>query len=623
MKNSKTTNALYALTGKLFSAFRFMRRNPAANPSTKRIVNMRLLSAAFIIFTAITAAQITNAAIYTVTTNADSGAGSLRQAVSDANGTAANDVIVFNIPAANCNATTGVCTITLASEIIITNNGSLTIQGTGANRLTISGGGVSRIFSSNSATFTLSGATLTNGNGAGALSNGTGGAIFADSGTLVLRAVNVTGNTASVGGIAGGVHFVGGANHQITNSTISNNNGRANCGGFYNDGGTLTMTNTTVSGNQTAGFGGGFCTAGGMTTVRSSTVAGNTGGNGGGFYTGSTLTIGNSIVAGNTGGANADINLAGGTLTTAGYNLIGNNTGVTAQFPAGNPNANNDIVGTSGSPILAQLAPLGNYGGTVPTRALCTAANVPNAACTGASPAIDKGSAVAGVSADGRGVIRPYDIFTKANASGGNGADIGAFELIPTSAFGWGFNDFGQVGDGTTTNRSLPTQMAGGFTDIVSVEGGFYHALGLRSNGALLAWGSNANGQLGDGTTTDKSAPVAVSGLTNVVAAAGGGVHSLALLADGTVRAWGNNTFGQLGDGTLTDRLTPVPVSGITSANPAVAVAAGNNSSYALLADGSVRAWGSNNLGQPRRRHDEQPINARASFRLDRRCRGD
>ncbi len=562
----------------------------------KQKINIYTLLTLCVIY--IFAAVQANAATYTVTTNADSGAGSLRQAVLDANATSANDVIVFNIPAANCNATSGVCTITLNSEIVIASNGSLTINGTGANRLTISGNNNSRLFFLNSVTFTLSGATLTGGNGAGSSPSGYGGAIYAESGTIVLRGVNITGNTASGSGNIGGVYLGGGANHQIVNSTISNNAGLYRCGGFFNANGSLTVTNTTISGNTATNSGGGFCNSGTM-NLRSSTVTGNSVPDfGGGIYVFGTfaqLTVSNSIAAGNSGNR-PDIFNDNSSVMTAGYNLIGNNTGAETQFPAGNPNANKDIVGTSAATINAQLAPLGNYGGTVPARALCTAANVPDVSCTGASPAIDKGSA--GVSSDGRGVIRPYDIFTTANAASGNGADIGAFELIPTFAFGWGENTYGQVGDTTTTHRSLPTQIAGGYTDIVSIEGAIFHTLALRSNGTLLAWGYNIKGQVGDGTTTQRNSPVVVAGLTNVIAVASGGSHSLALLSDGTIRAWGANDYGQIGDGTTTDRLTSVAVIGITSANPAVAIAGGGNSSYALLADGSVKAWGYNLSGQ-------------------------
>ena len=79
------------------------------------------------------------------------------------------------------------------------------------------------------------------------------------------------------------------------------------------------------------------------------------------------------------------------------------------------------------------------------------------------------------------------------------------------------------------------------------MEGGEWHTASLKSDGMVWTWGSNASGQLGDGTAIDKLTPVQVSGLNNVIAIAAGSFHTLALKSDGTVRAWGLNTYGQLG----------------------------------------------------------------------------
>ncbi len=553
-------------------------------------IRFRGLLAALAFFICLASTQSTTAATYTVTNTLDSGAGSLRQAVLDANGTAANDVIVFNIPAASCNATTGVCTITLTTtEIIVTNNGTLTINGTGANRLTISGGGARRIFYSNLATFTLSGATLTNGNGAGASNNGKGGAIYASGGTLVLRGVNVTNNTASSGGFGGGVIFDGGTNHQITNSTFSGNNGLVDCGGFWVGVATpLTMTNSTVSGNMATQPNGGFCSDGTM-TVRNSTIANNTGG---GFSMGGgTVNIGNSIVAGNTGGF-ANFAIFAGTLTSAGYNLIGNNANATTQFPAGNPNGNNDIVGTSGVPILPLLDALGNYGGTVPTRRLQTG-----------SPAIDKGSAVAGVTSDGRGVIRPFDNPLITNAASGNGADIGAFELQTSLVRVFGYNIQGKLGLGDSTDRLVPTTLTG-FNDITQFGGGFQFSSALRANGTVITAGINSSGELGDGTTGGANRPtfaqVTGANVVNIMQISGGDSHTVALRSDGTVWAWGNNNQGQLGNGNFTNSGTPVQVGASVAAfnTHVIAVSSSHGHTLALTDDGKVWAWGRNNEGQ-------------------------
>lgn len=183
--------------------------------------------------------------------------------------------------------------------------------------------------------------------------------------------------------------------------------------------------------------------------------------------------------------------------------------------------------------------------------------------------------------------------------------------------YAWGFNGQGQVGDGTTQNRSTPVKVSG-LTNIVSIAAGsrtgYYsyaprlggHALALKADGTVWAWGSNNNGQLGDGTTTNRATPVQVAGLSDVIAIAAGGPsvppasgdyggHSLALKSDGTVWSWGFNGYGQLGDGTTTNRATPVQVVGLSDV---VAIAAGSFHSLARKKDGTVWAWGLNDAGQ-------------------------
>jgi alpha-tubulin suppressor-like RCC1 family protein len=162
------------------------------------------------------------------------------------------------------------------------------------------------------------------------------------------------------------------------------------------------------------------------------------------------------------------------------------------------------------------------------------------------------------------------------------------------TAWAWGFNGNGQLGDGTTTRRSRPVQVSG-LTGVITVAAGYQHSLALRSDGTVWAWGFNGNGQLGDNSTTDSSVPVQVIGLTGVTAIAAGGYHSLALKSDGTVWAWGRNDYGQLGDGTTSNHPTPVQVSGLTGA---VAIAGGGFHSLALKSDGSVWAWGYGYWGQ-------------------------
>lgn len=171
---------------------------------------------------------------------------------------------------------------------------------------------------------------------------------------------------------------------------------------------------------------------------------------------------------------------------------------------------------------------------------------------------------------------------------------------------GWGYNGFGQLGDGTNLTREAPvsaTVDAAGttqFSDAVEVCGGTLHSLVRRSNGTVHAMGANNFGQIGDGTPADpfssgRLRSVPVVGITTATAIACRGNHSLALLADGTVRAWGLNSAGQLGDGTTTNRDAPVAVAGLSNV---IAIAAGQDHSLALRNDGSVWAWGSNINGK-------------------------
>ncbi|MBC7901169.1 MAG: carboxypeptidase regulatory-like domain-containing protein [Saprospiraceae bacterium] len=356
----------------------------------------------------------------------DAGAGvcTLRAAVQESNVTSGGQTITFDPLLFSVPQT---IILTLGTEITISSD--VTISGPAANLLTVDGGpGNSRIFSVNGIVATIAGMTITGGGGLGALSSGNGGAIFANGGTLVLNAVHVTGNT-SVTNFGGGLYYFGGINNQINNSTISNNTSGGTCGGFVIEIGGLTVTNSTISGNSATLGGAGFCNNFfSTTTLRNSTITANTAGggaSGGGISTDSSLNLGSTIVAGNTAGTNADINFTAGTVTTAGYNLIGDNSSVAAVFPPGNPNINNDIAGTNAIPVNPLLAPLANYGGPTPTHAL---------EIFPVSPAIDKGLAF-GATTDQRGFGRTFDDTNIAPAPGGDNTDIGAYErLSPTAA---------------------------------------------------------------------------------------------------------------------------------------------------------------------------------------------
>jgi uncharacterized repeat protein (TIGR02543 family) len=171
------------------------------------------------------------------------------------------------------------------------------------------------------------------------------------------------------------------------------------------------------------------------------------------------------------------------------------------------------------------------------------------------------------------------------------------------TVWSWGLNAKGQLGDGTTTDSSLPVQVLspGGtsyLSGIVAVMGGEQHNFALKSDGTVWAWGLNEEDQLGDGNATDSSTPVQVSGLTSIVKLAGRGYHSVAVKSDGTVWAWGWDEFGALGNGVADsnyDYTVPVEVAGVT--NP-IMVTTGFMFSVALMQDHTLMAWGNNQEGE-------------------------
>ncbi len=161
----------------------------------------------------------------------------------------------------------------------------------------------------------------------------------------------------------------------------------------------------------------------------------------------------------------------------------------------------------------------------------------------------------------------------------------------------WGDNSSGQLGDGTTTTRSLPVQVAALGSQVASVSTGDLHTCARKSDGSLWCWGENADGELGDGTTTTRLGPVQVSGMSAAVAEVVlGSAHSCARKSDGSLWCWGWNGFGQLGDGTSTSRSSPTAVTGLT-ANVA-GLSAGEEHSCARKTDGSLWCWGDNASGQ-------------------------
>jgi hypothetical protein len=324
---------------------------------------------------------------FSVTNFKDSGAGSLRAAVGASNATPGADVITFL-------KTNGTVTLT-GGQLNITD--SLTINGPGANKLTVSGNNASRVFSvAAGATVSLVGMTIAEGARVSA------GAGILNGGSLTLRSCTVTGNQLIFDAQGGGGISSSGV-LQIFDSTIANNGGGNACGAGIRNLGTAAIVNSTLAGNVTT-VGGGIANFGTM-TIQSSTVSGNSANQGGGIYNDlvANLTMGNTILAGNTVRGTSTFSDLYGSLASTGYNLIGDTQG-------GSGFAATDLLN-----VDPKLGKLQNNGGPTQTMALLSG-----------SPAINAGDQdTTGLSAyDQRGV-------GYARVFGGR-VDIGAFEVQNT-----------------------------------------------------------------------------------------------------------------------------------------------------------------------------------------------
>jgi alpha-tubulin suppressor-like RCC1 family protein len=165
------------------------------------------------------------------------------------------------------------------------------------------------------------------------------------------------------------------------------------------------------------------------------------------------------------------------------------------------------------------------------------------------------------------------------------------------TAWAWGSNISGLLGDGTVVSRSSPESVVGGYTDWIQVSGGDVFSLGLRANGTAWAWGSGTDGRLGDGTIVNRSSPVSVvGGFTDWIQVSTGGGHVLGLRSNGTAWAWGLGTNGRLGDGTIINKSSPVSVVG--GYTDWIQVSGGTDYSLGMRANGTAWAWGLGTSGQ-------------------------
>lgn len=128
------------------------------------------------------------------------------------------------------------------------------------------------------------------------------------------------------------------------------------------------------------------------------------------------------------------------------------------------------------------------------------------------------------------------------------------------TVWAWGNNEHGQLGNGTTTKSNKSLQVKG-LTNVIAIAGGKNHSVALKRDGTVWAWGLNDQGRLGNGNVVDKYfKPTQVKGLSNIISIAAGRGYSVAVDSNRTVWAWGVNDEGQLGDGTFTNKSKPVKV---------------------------------------------------------------
>lgn len=335
----------------------------------------------------------TRAATITVTSTADSGAGSLRDAIAAAS---PGDTISFSV--------TGTITLTGGA---LTIPKSLTISGPGASDLAVSGNNAAQVFVVNSGvTVAISGLTIEGG----AATGGVGGGGISNLGILTVTDSTITGNTTDMFG--GGIKNFG--TLTLSNSTVSGNS--ASCcfgGGIYN-GATLVLTNSTISGNSVQMFFGGGIYNTFQLSMTNDTVSGNTAGccHGGGIGNIGTVTVKNTILANSLSSGNC-YKGSGGTFVSQGHNL--SDDGFCSAWLTGTGDQN-------GTPVGLDPAGLKNNGGPTQTIALLPASIAVDAVPLSPTNYCTLTDEITPVTTDQRGVARPA----------GSSCDIGAFELVQT-----------------------------------------------------------------------------------------------------------------------------------------------------------------------------------------------
>ncbi|RJQ54728.1 MAG: hypothetical protein C4526_04935 [Nitrospiraceae bacterium] len=189
----------------------------------------------------------------------------------------------------------------------------------------------------------------------------------------------------------------------------------------------------------------------------------------------------------------------------------------------------------------------------------------------------------------------PVDVAGVANAIAIAAGDEHSCALLSDATVKcWGWNYYGQSGNGDGIQYHISPVAVSGIDNAVAIDAEGHHTCALLADGTVRCWGYNAYGELGDGTRNTAFTPVAVNGIDTATAIDSGRDFSCALLADGSVKCWGKGEYGSLGNGANNDSLVPVTVSGI---NDARSITAGALHACSLLSGGIVKCWGYNTYG--------------------------
>lgn len=163
------------------------------------------------------------------------------------------------------------------------------------------------------------------------------------------------------------------------------------------------------------------------------------------------------------------------------------------------------------------------------------------------------------------------------------------------AVFAWGSNLDGRLGVGDDAPTSRNAVQVNNLNNIIQISAGDDHALALRDDGSVFGWGNNEFSQIGDGTTTNRLSPVKINSLNNIKQVSAGGIHSLALRSDGLTFGFGGNSDSQLGDGTTSTRSIPIQINNVIGGTQVIT---GNSQSLILKNDNSISSFGRNTIGQ-------------------------